>query len=65
MINEKNKFLTLSGLLSADIFISTGECPDATTDHWKQPLYYRMFPPAINIIPTSLAVALLYRKVHE
>ena len=29
MINEKNKFLTaswLSGLLSAEIFISTGEC---------------------------------------
>ena len=35
MINEKNKFLTvswLSGLLSAEIFISTG----ATTDRWKQ-----------------------------
>ena len=38
MINEKNKFLTvswLSGLLSAEIFISTG--PDATPDLWKQP----------------------------
>ena len=36
MINEKNKILTmswLSGLLSAEIFIS----PDATTDRWKQP----------------------------
>ena len=41
MINEKNKFLTvswLSGLLSAEIFISTGEWgPDATPDSWKQP----------------------------
>ena len=42
MNNEKNKFLTvswLSGLLSAEIFISTGEWegPDATSDLWKQP----------------------------
>ena len=42
MINIKNKILTaswLSGLLSAEIFISTGEsrCPDATPDLWKQP----------------------------
>ena len=42
MINEKNKFLTvswLSGLLSAEIFISTGEWggPDATPNLWKQP----------------------------
>ena len=38
MINEKNKFLTvswLSGLLSVEIFITTGET-DATTDRWKQ-----------------------------
>ena len=37
MINEKNIFLTvswLSGLLSAEIFISTG--PDATPNLWKQ-----------------------------
>ena len=36
MINEKNNFLTvswLSGLLAAEIFISTG---DATSDRWKQ-----------------------------
>ena len=36
MINEKNIFLTVSwfsGLLSAEIFIST----DATPDLWKQP----------------------------
>ena len=36
MNNEKNKCLTvswLSGLLSAEIFISTG----ATSDLWKQP----------------------------
>ena len=36
MIDEKNKVLTvswLSGLLSAEIFIS----PDATTDRRKQP----------------------------
>ena len=26
---------------------------------------YSMFPPDIDIIPTSLAVALLYRKLHE
>ena len=43
MVNEKNKFLTvswLSGLLCAEIFISTGEGgggPDATPDLWKQP----------------------------
>ena len=40
MNNEKNKFLTvswLSGLLSAEIFISTGASPDATPDLWKQP----------------------------
>ena len=39
MINEKSKFLTvswLSGLLSAEIFISTGECPVANTDRLKQ-----------------------------
>ena len=41
MINEKNNFLTvswLSGLLSAEIFISTGEWggPDATPNLWKQ-----------------------------
>ena len=41
MINEKNNFLTvswLSGLLSAEIFISTGEWggPDATPYLWKQ-----------------------------
>ena len=41
MINEKNNFLTvswLSGLLFAEIFISTGEWggPDATSDRWKQ-----------------------------
>ena len=41
MINEKNIFLTvswLSGLLSAEIFISTGEWggPDATPYLWKQ-----------------------------
>ena len=38
---KKNNFLTvswLSGLLSAEIFISTGEWggPDATSDRWKQ-----------------------------
>ena len=43
MINEKNKFLTgiwLSGLLSAEIFIRTGEWggPDANTDRGKQPI---------------------------
>ena len=43
MNNEKNNFLTvswLSGLLSAEIFISTGEWGvqnDATSDLWKQP----------------------------
>ena len=42
MNNEKNEFLTvswLSGLLSAEIFISTGEWggPDATPDLLKQP----------------------------
>ena len=47
MIYEKNNILTvcwLSGLLSADNFISTGEWgggggggPDATPDLWKQP----------------------------
>ena len=41
MINEKKIFLTvswLSGLLSAEIFISTGEWggPDATPNLWKQ-----------------------------
>ena len=41
MINEKTIFLTvswLSGLLSAEIFISTGKWggPDATIDRWKQ-----------------------------
>ena len=41
MINEKNNFLTvswLSGLLSAEIFISTGEWggPYATPNLWKQ-----------------------------
>ena len=40
MINEKKKFLTVSwfsGLLSAEIFISTGEWgPDATPDRWKR-----------------------------
>ena len=39
MINEKNNFLTvswLSGLLSAEIFISTGEWYDATPNLWKQ-----------------------------
>ena len=42
MNNEKNKFLTVSwfsGLLSAEIFISTGEWgeggPDATPDLWN------------------------------
>ena len=36
---KKNKFLTvswLSGLLSAEIFISTGEGPEANTDWLKQ-----------------------------
>ena len=42
MNNEKNIFFTvswLSGLLSGEIFISTGEWggPDATPDLWKQP----------------------------
>ena len=43
MINEKKNFFDcelLSGLLSAEIFISTGEWgggPDATSDRWKQP----------------------------
>ena len=40
MINKKIFFFTmswLSGLLSAETFISTGEWgPDATTDRWKQ-----------------------------
>ena len=41
MINKKNRVLTrywLSGLLSAEIFISTGEwgAPDATTDQAKK-----------------------------
>ena len=26
---------------------------------------YIMFPPAIDIIPTSLAVAIFYQKVHK
>ena len=43
MVNEKNKFLTgswLSGLLSAEFFISTGEWegPNANTDRGKQPI---------------------------
>ena len=43
MINVKTKFLTgswLSGLLSAEIFISAGEWggPDANTDQGKQPI---------------------------
>ena len=49
MINEKNQFLTvswLSGLLSAEFFISTGEWgggggggTDATSYPWKQPFF--------------------------
>ena len=47
MINEKNKFLNvrwLSVLLSAEIFISTGEWgPNTTTDRWKQSFSAVMF----------------------
>ena len=67
MINEKNNFLTvswLSGLLSAEIFIST----DATPNLWKQ-LFSAVrasggYPGNVRICTQKIVFVLVDEKKH-